>query len=1244
MKIVAIRGANLASLAGPFELRLDAPPFYGSGVFAICGPTGAGKSTLLDAMCLALFDRTPRLVGRSQVKVGDDPAQQIGEYDVRGILRRGCAEGYAEVDFDSDDGLRYRARWQVRRARNRADGQLQNQELSLVRLPQGTPLGGTKSETLQAIAQRLGLSFDQFRRSVLLAQGEFAAFLRADGKDRSELLERITGTGIYTQLSRLAHVRYSEIQKSVAEQTAIAANVGVLSAEARARLQAEHQCLVAASTELQNQFTIHQAYQAWRLQWEQAHAAVTEALQHEQQAQATLTALASVQADLNRLEQLHAVRGPWRQRTLAQQRIAELTRTQTQATQDLATSQAAHDRLATVHAELLAHQESLTTAIAAHGGLRADLASGVAPATAPSEPAFTLGHASAMRQQFDVAVPRVCAQLQRVAADAHQLQQADTLSEKLLRLAQATQQCFEITEDRTRLNTEVTRLQAQLAQHRPARQRAEAELAAAEKHAKTFTRRKTTSLDAYKLAEARARHVVQQWENLGTLLHQWHLANEAQSALTEATAQQQVALAQLRTELSHAERTRAQCVAVNEEAERALQQLQRRAGYAHQRSTLRPGEPCPLCGAAEHPWADQEFADAAITEQTERVATTQAAVRAQDERLLTLRSHIVRVEEQLRNAALQQAQYEQTQHAQRAQWQTALREVGLLLYPDLAAANAVAWRAEQAAIAHQQLASAAAERERSEKLALNLIEANASIKQHSHTVAELTRTISEFETALARTTAQMQGLFEQLTSLTETTHELRTSLASEIREASAWAPSQWTDPTALRRAAQHLGTAAQAYHDTRTEAQSLLQRTQAVQQQAQAQLADLAQHRAAAQALQQSTAQALQVAQHEHAEAQALVASALSAVSLDEGAAAHLLALSEAEVGTMRQQLAHAQTAATQARARTVERQQRATELAASEPTRPQALRRDAAEALAQFFGEARPASAPLRLTLFVLDGARAYPSARNAGSSEAPGTSATGTADDLVPHASPAPAPSGELSDAVLTFGAALQQLRAAVQAQTEQRHGALVAHTQAEARRAELVASADAALAAAKPLAQLAEAIGSHDGKAFRIFAQSLSLDALLMQANAHLQALAPRYALMRIANYDLELQIIDRDMGDDVRSLASLSGGETFLLSLALALGLSSLASHSVRVQSLFVDEGFGTLDAQSLETALAMLDSLQASGRQVGIISHVGGIAERTAATVFVQRQSAGRSRVRVHPAPSDVAQVEPLDEP
>lgn len=135
MKIVAIRGANLASLAGSFELRLDAPPFYGSGVFAICGPTGAGKSTLLDAMCLALFDRTPRLVGRSQVKVGDDPAQQIGEYDVRGILRRGCAEGYAEVDFDSDDGLRYRARWQVRRARNRADGQLQNQELSLVRLP-----------------------------------------------------------------------------------------------------------------------------------------------------------------------------------------------------------------------------------------------------------------------------------------------------------------------------------------------------------------------------------------------------------------------------------------------------------------------------------------------------------------------------------------------------------------------------------------------------------------------------------------------------------------------------------------------------------------------------------------------------------------------------------------------------------------------------------------------------------------------------------------------------------------------------------------------------------------------------------------------------------------------------------------------------------------------------------------------------------------------------------------------------
>ena len=135
MRILAIRGCNLASLAGEFEIDLAHGALGGAGVFAIVGPTGAGKSTLLDAMCVALFDRTPRLTNRSTVVVGrgdDDPAA-LGAQDVRTLLRRGAAQGWAEVDFESGDARRYRARWSVRRARGASDGRFQNQQVTLTR-------------------------------------------------------------------------------------------------------------------------------------------------------------------------------------------------------------------------------------------------------------------------------------------------------------------------------------------------------------------------------------------------------------------------------------------------------------------------------------------------------------------------------------------------------------------------------------------------------------------------------------------------------------------------------------------------------------------------------------------------------------------------------------------------------------------------------------------------------------------------------------------------------------------------------------------------------------------------------------------------------------------------------------------------------------------------------------------------------------------------------------------------------
>jgi exonuclease SbcC len=158
------------------------------------------------------------------------------------------------------------------------------------------------------------------------------------------------------------------------------------------------------------------------------------------------------------------------------------------------------------------------------------------------------------------------------------------------------------------------------------------------------------------------------------------------------------------------------------------------------------------------------------------------------------------------------------------------------------------------------------------------------------------------------------------------------------------------------------------------------------------------------------------------------------------------------------------------------------------------------------------------------------------------------------------------------------------------------------------------------------LNELIGSSNGSKFRVFAQSLTLEALLAHSNQHLEDFAKRYHLQRVPGSDLELQIIDRDMADDVRSVHSLSGGESFLVSLALALGLASLSSNRTQVESLFIDEGFGSLDPETLDIAIASLDTLQALGRKVGVISHVPILVERIGAKVVVEKQGGGRSRV------------------
>jgi exonuclease SbcC len=160
----------------------------------------------------------------------------------------------------------------------------------------------------------------------------------------------------------------------------------------------------------------------------------------------------------------------------------------------------------------------------------------------------------------------------------------------------------------------------------------------------------------------------------------------------------------------------------------------------------------------------------------------------------------------------------------------------------------------------------------------------------------------------------------------------------------------------------------------------------------------------------------------------------------------------------------------------------------------------------------------------------------------------------------------------------------------------------------------------------AALSSLIGSADGKKYRNFAQGLTLEIMVSFANQQLVKLSDRYLLARDSAEPLELNVIDHYQAGEIRSTKNLSGGESFIVSLALALGLSRMSSKNVRVDSLFLDEGFGTLDEDTLETALSTLAGLKQDGKMIGVISHVAALKERINTHITVQPIREGRSHL------------------
>ncbi len=316
MKILTLRLKNLNSLKGAWTIDFTKPPFTDNCLFAITGPTGAGKSTLLDAICLALYHQTPRL---KTISATDND-----------IMTRHPADCLAAAEFDVK-GAVHRASWSQRRARDKIDGALQPPKVELASVAangDGTILSTQTNDKLKRIAEITGLDFLRFTKSMLLAQGGFAAFLNASANERAELLEELTGTEIYGEISRKVFEQARDAKSQLDHLKAHADGMELLSDEQRAAMQLEVTRLETQLTDVQRRHQQTQIQRQWRLNLAQGEQEVKTAEGKQQEADAALTAAApelKKLADSEPAETLKPLHLQWQQASTAcQQTEAEL--------------------------------------------------------------------------------------------------------------------------------------------------------------------------------------------------------------------------------------------------------------------------------------------------------------------------------------------------------------------------------------------------------------------------------------------------------------------------------------------------------------------------------------------------------------------------------------------------------------------------------------------------------------------------------------------------------------------------------------------------------------------------------------------------------------------------------------------------------------------------------------------------------------------------------------------------------
>ena len=1220
MRILRLHLQNVHALRNQWTIQFDQFPLYEAGLFAITGPTGGGKSSLLDAMIVALYGRVPR----------------YGHNTPTELMTRHTAETLIELDFAVQQG-RFRARWNLRRARGQATGRIQPARHELQNLETNQTLDLRSSDVPKEVEKLTGLNMERFLRSVILPQGDFAAFLRAKEKERGELLEELTGLHVYSELSELAFSCSRESREALEKLQQQLGTLPLLGEEALRTLRQRLDEYMQQRPKLQTTEQRLQGELGWLRQLRESRATCSRLEQEIVAAQQALEAFAPQQQRLQRHHQLQPLQPQWQsqqkqakqleQQQFNQQRIREELGIKQQEVQRLDVSvQQEQQRLQEQEKQYQELIEPIRLALEVDAQIQTQQVRWESRQQEQTRLEQTIHQQRQQLHQEDAWVQQAVLhqqQRQQWLVEHSDCQQLELALPELRSIWQQWQQRKQQWQQSQAALDRWEKQQAEDVKQSSELQQLENDLAEEalplEQRARTLRVQEETLLEGRPLGDWQAtqrdaQRLLRSGEKLMEIGQRFQDVQLERSKYAQQEQELQLKLEQLEEQHLHQDHLLQQTQERLDDKQRLLEQGRLIRDYGAARRQLQPNQPCPLCGSTEHPFVISNEIPS-VEQEVELVEHLKQRCKEIDQELTNLQREQTQLKARLEVAHERSGQLQQETQKIQSAFDDANSQIpaeSVKLLTDLVGIQMLHLSWQKQCQAMEQKLSAVEKLDgmlrqlQEEQIVLQ--NKRAELKERQAVLNERQKLHQQQQEDLEKQAKEEQQLVLQLQESwqeqaqaigsAEEALEPESFLASLLEK---WQVFQKHQQAEDREGPELLQRRQRLERDQATLGQQE-QQQQSLAEEQQQELTKL-------QLLQQQRLKIL-----EHPDPKALEQEQLS----------QLQACQEKQAASRR---------SFEEKSQALQQEQQRLQWMEEEYVREQQAHTQNQEELLfalQTLGYASIAEAEMG----CLDSIEAEElKQQDRQLNQRLSISRHDLGNEQMRRASLEQ--EARTTKAEEELQAQLEQLRLQQDELSQQLGGVQVQlEKDAELRQNQrtLTDQIEKQQQEHCRWASLSELIGSADGTKFSRFAQSLTLAHLVNLANRHLQKLSDRYQLQKRQGACVEMDIVDRYQADAVRSLESLSGGETFLVSLALALGLSDLARRNHPIDSLFIDEGFGTLDADTLDTVLASLETLQAGGKTIGIISHVEALKERLTTQIQVRKNDNGNSTLAVIPKP------------